>query len=280
MEPDGAEASVQWLIDGNPIDGPVPAGVHTSTVHLPGGQREVELRVIKPDGAQGDLEQVDFPGPQPTARIAVAEFDEDDGLDRAEGERIAVAEFEDDDWDESERIAVAEFEDDDWDESERIAVAEFEDEGLIAAPDKDDGPAPVNRITIDSQHFDPHSVLQSSGKVDLVVASGGQSGLAIWSIDSVDISGPVPTPGTHTFSIQATGQRSSLKATLQPPSPLPSGGVDPLQGDSWSASRQIDVPGVAEKITDELRPDLGAFEDVHVEWVGNCLSPGEEVVHG
>ena len=96
MEPSGLEATVQWLIDGELLDGPVPAGVHATKIKLPGGVRQIELRVLEPEGAQGDLEEVEFPGPKVEARIAVAEFEDEEDLSRHPG-NIAVAEFEDDD---------------------------------------------------------------------------------------------------------------------------------------------------------------------------------------
>ena len=264
MEPEGTQATVQWLIDGEPVGDAVPAGVHTTSVEVAGGVHQVELRILEPEGAQGDLEEVEFPGPQVEARIAVAEFD-------------------DDDWDETESIAVAEFDEDDGlDEAESIAVAEFDED--VPEPKRqsgDQGPAePTARIAIDSCNFDTHSVIQGGDKVEMLVSSSGQNGMATWSIDGIDIGGPVATPGTHTFSVTADGRKGALlEAKLQSPPNMPPG-VDPLQGDKWSASLTIDIPGTPKAVVEPLLPDHGSFDNAVAEFLGNCIAPGGGVVHG
>ena len=75
IEPESVEALVQWKVDGTPIDGPMPAGTHTAMLALPGGSYNIELEVLEPTGAQGDTEQIEFPGPQVSARIVVLDAD-------------------------------------------------------------------------------------------------------------------------------------------------------------------------------------------------------------
>ena len=225
MEPEGTQATVQWLIDGKPVGGAVPAGVHTTSVEVAGGIRQVELRVLEPKGAQGDLEEVEFPGPQVEARIAVAEF-------------------EDDDWDEAESIAVEEFSEDDGVES--IAVEEMDDDPVPWSDEQQREPEDSEREVGSESEPDQSDENLESGSIEFEIGPVGQENMAyvgvriaghaadldqvVWSVDSVSVGSSEPGE-PHVLQMQADGLAHEVEArdrrgavldavTISAPSPL------------------------------------------------------------
>jgi hypothetical protein len=61
VRPAGTESAVQWLIDGRPVGDPVPPGVFVSSIRADGSDHQVELVVVRPEGATGSTQSIEIP---------------------------------------------------------------------------------------------------------------------------------------------------------------------------------------------------------------------------
>ncbi len=281
VEPEGTEATVQWHVDGEPIEGPVSAGTLTTSISLAGGIHSFELKVIEPEGAKGDIEEVEVPGVQVNARIAVAEFSEGDEIpeprmavamaDGATADRVRAAQATRD------RAALVGRNDD---VAAEVSRHEADDPAALAQQKQDAAePEPDILIAIDSATFQGKgtTAFLLADKVKLEVESSGRTGDAQWSLDGVNLGGPVNTPGAHVFSIPANGKTAAeLKVRLLPSQHQPP--QDPSSPQINVAKTIIDVPGTP-RADQAISTDSGSFVNAQAVFVGGCIYSGEAIEH-